>query len=199
MRRLANPMPGVHLLEAEPRRDERGAFARTFCVDEMAGFGIVARVRQGNLSRTSRPGTVRGLHFQRPPFAETKIVQCLAGSVHDAVVDLRMGSPTFGSSFTATLSPGNGRIMVVPEGCAHGFQALAQDSLVHYLVTAPYAPEAEGGLRYDDPFAAVVWPLPPRHVSARDLAHAPFDPALDALPGFSAFPIADRIPECAFS
>lgn len=181
MRHLANPLPGVHLFQIERREDDRGSFARAFCTDELTHYGVTTSVRQANLSQTRAPGTIRGLHFQRPPFAETKVVQCLRGAIHDAVVDLRRTSPTFGRSFTATLTPENGRVIVVPEGCAHGFQALGQDCLVHYLVTMPYVPEAEGGLRYDDPFAAITWPLPPRLVSSRDLGHPPFDALDDGL------------------
>ena len=176
MHEVAAPLPGAFVLERRPKADARGSFARLYCADALRGLGIDAGVVQINLSTTAAAGTIRGLHFQHPPHAEIKVVQCVKGAVFDAVLDLRRGSAAFGRHFTRTLSAANGRAVVVPEGCAHGFQALEDDSLVVYAVTRAYAPGAEGGLRFDDPFAGIAWPLPACGISSRDLNHPPFDP-----------------------
>ncbi|MCB2055036.1 MAG: dTDP-4-dehydrorhamnose 3,5-epimerase [Geminicoccaceae bacterium] len=177
MRVIEAPMAGVHLLEVERRGDARGYFGRCFCRTELEALGVDREIRQGNLSRSTRAGTLRGLHYQLPPAAETKIVQCLAGRVYDVVLDLRPTSATFGRHYGASLDADNGRMMVVPEGCAHGFLTLTDDCLVHYLVSAEYAPEAERGIRFDDPAFSIRWPMRPTLVSDRDRAHPPFDPA----------------------
>lgn len=174
---LDQPLPGVFLLGLEPRRDERGFFARCFCRDELAALGIEAGIRQANLSHSRHRGTLRGLHYQLPPSAETKILRCLRGRIHDVVLDLRPDSPTFGRSFCAELAEDNGRSMVVPPGCAHGFLTLTEDVLVLYFVSAAYDPDRERGLRWDDPTFAIPWPFPPKVISARDRAHPDFDPA----------------------
>lgn len=115
-------------------------------------------------------GTVRGLHFQRPPHAEAKLVRCVAGAIFDVIVDLRDGSPTRLAWEGFELSAGNGRMVLVPEGFAHGFQTLTDDAEVTYHVTHPYTPEAEGGLRYDDPALGIAWPLPVSMISEKDRA-----------------------------
>ncbi len=194
MRPIMAPLPGAFVLERRPRTDARGGFARLYCAETLRGLGIEARVAQINLSTTAAAGTIRGLHFQRPPHAEIKVVQCVKGAVFDAVLDLRRGSAAFGRHFTMTLSAANGRAVVVPEGCAHGFQALEDDSLVVYAVTRAFAPEAEDGLRFDDPFTGVAWPLPARRVSARDLGHPPFDPTNG---GIATAPISEETHACA--
>lgn len=175
MRHLGSPLPDAHLLEIEPRIDERGSFVRLFCAQELRCLGVEAPCLQANLSRTRRVGTVRGLHFQRPPHAEIKIVHCLQGAVHDVVLDLRTTSPTFGQSRCFRLSAQNRRALVVPAGCAHGFQSLDPDCVLLYFVSAAYRPEAEAGVRFDDPVLGDVWPLPPVHLSARDRAFADLD------------------------
>ncbi len=174
---IDRPLPGVLLLELEPRRDERGFFARCFCRRELAALGVEAAVCQANLSHSRRRGTLRGLHYQLPPSAETKIVRCLRGRIHDVVLDLRADSGCFGRSFGAELSEENGRAMVVPPGCAHGFLTLTDDVLVLYFVSAAYDPGRERGLRWNDPAFAIPWPFPPRVISARDRTHPDFDPA----------------------
>ena len=174
---LDDPLPGVFLFRLRPRRDERGFFARCFCRHELAALGVEADVRQANLSHSRRRGTLRGLHYQLPPSAETKIVRCLRGRIHDVVVDLRPDSPTFRRSFAAELGEEDGRAMVVPPGCAHGFLTLTDDVLVLYFVSAPYDPARERGLRWDDPAFAIPWPFPPKVVSERDRSHPDFDPA----------------------
>jgi dTDP-4-dehydrorhamnose 3,5-epimerase len=151
-------LAGAYVLELERREDERGFFARAWCRDELAERGLDARVAQANLSWNERRGTVRGLHFQRPPHAEVKLVRCTRGAVYDVIVDLRPGSPTFTSWLGVELSAENGRALYVPEGFAHGYQTLADGSETFYLVSEPYAPSAEGGVRWDDPAFAIEWP-----------------------------------------
>ena len=175
MRIVELPMDGVFLLEMEPHEDERGSFARCFCSSTLMRLGIGTRIAQANLSRSSSRHTLRGLHYQHAPFEETKIVQCVAGRIYDVVLDLRPSSPTFSTWFAAEISADNGRIMVVPEGCAHGFMTLEDDSVVHYLVSAAYSPLHEDGVRHDDPAFAIRWPAEPACMSPRDRAHPLFD------------------------
>jgi len=171
MRRLAEPLAGLFLVETTPHRDHRGSFARVYCDQLLAELGIDRPVRQGNLSRNRCLGTLRGLHQQIAPHGETKIVQCLHGAVFDVAVDVRPGSASFGHWFGARLDADNGLLMVIPEGFAHGYLTLEDDSLVHYLVTAAYAPAFERGYRYDDPAFAIDWPMRPLVISKRDRSH----------------------------
>ena len=176
MRLLARPLPGILILETEPRRDDRGFFARTFCREELKGLGLDPEVAQANVSFTEAEGTLRGLHYQLGPSAETKVVTCLAGAVHDVILDLRPTSPTFGRHVAVDLVGGSGKIAVVPKGCAHGFLTMASQSLVLYFVSTPYDPVRERGVRWDDPAFAIPWPRVPRLVSERDSSHPDFDP-----------------------
>ncbi len=178
MRVLDEPLPGVKLLELAPRFDERGFFARAFCRRTLAELGVELEVVQANLSRSRARGTLRGLHYQLPPSAETKLVCCPAGAIWDCVLDLRPESPTFGRHVAAVLSAADHRAMLVPPGCAHGFLTLEPDSLVLYFVSAAYDPARERGVRWDDPAFAIPWPFPPTVVSARDRAHPDFPRAL---------------------
>lgn len=164
-------LDGVLRVDADPRRDERGAFTRLFCATELAPLLGERRIVQINLSLTRQAGAVRGLHFQHPPHAEMKLVRCVRGRVWDVVVDLRRESPTFLRWHGELLSAANQRMLVIPEGCAHGFQVLEEDSELLYLHTEFYRPEAEGGVRHDDPALAVDWPLPVLDLSARDRQH----------------------------
>lgn len=172
---------GVVVVEGQPRGDSRGAFMRLYCEDELRELIGQRRIVQINHSRTQRVGTVRGMHFQHAPHAEMKLVRCLRGRVWDVAVDLRRSSPSFHRSFGVELTPGNGRMLVVPEGCAHGFQVLEPDSELLYLHTAAYAPGAEVGVRCTDPLLDIRWPLPPVELSPRDLAFAPLTPAFDGI------------------
>jgi dTDP-4-dehydrorhamnose 3,5-epimerase len=160
----------------QPRRDERGFFARCFCRRELEALGIERAVEQANMSLSARRGTLRGLHYQLGSAAETKIVSCMQGALWDVVLDLRAGSPAFGRHFAAELSATNRRTMVVPEGCAHGFLTMADDSLAFYMVSAAYAPSRERGVRWDDATFAIPWPFPPTVISPRDAALPDFDP-----------------------
>lgn len=163
---------GAMVVEGQAHTDHRGAFSRLFCERELAEVISDRHVVQINHSRTNTVGAVRGMHFQHPPHAEMKMVRCVRGRVWDVLVDLRAGSPTFLHWHAEELSPDTSRMLVIPEGCAHGFQALEADSELLYLHTAFYTPASEGALRYDDPQLAIPWPLPVTDLSERDKTHA---------------------------
>lgn len=175
MRFVETPLAGAFAIEAEPHADERGSFARTFCVRDFAERGLATGFAQCSTSFNRRAGTLRGMHWQLAPHAEAKLVRCTAGAVFDAIVDLRPDSPTLGRWFGCELSAGSRRMLYVPEGFAHGFQALRDESEVFYQISAPYAPEAARGFRFDDPAVGIRWPLPPSVVSKRDRELPAFD------------------------
>ena len=156
------------VVETEPFTDHRGSFARLFCARELAQVIGDRTIVQVNHSCTATVGAVRGLHFQRPPYAEMKLVRCLKGRVWDLAVDLRTGSPTFLQWHAEELTPANTRMLVIPEGCAHGFQVLEASSELLYLHTAFHTPEAEDGIPYNDTLLAINWPLPVTDLSQRD-------------------------------
>ncbi|MEM1340742.1 MAG: dTDP-4-dehydrorhamnose 3,5-epimerase [Pseudomonadota bacterium] len=162
------PLPGAYLIELERRGDERGFFARTFCNEEFAAHGLVTVFVQANTSLSAQQGTLRGLHLQRPPAEETKLMRCIQGAMWDVIVDMRLDSATYGQSFGAELSAENGRQMYVPKGFAHGFLTLKPDTIAAYMVDAPYTPGVETGLRWDDPGLNIVWPIAPTLVSEKD-------------------------------
>jgi dTDP-4-dehydrorhamnose 3,5-epimerase len=169
---------GVMIAESAMHADERGSFTRLFCADKLADAIGARHIVQINYSITRRRGAIRGLHYQKPPHAETKFVRCLRGHVWDVAVDLRAGSSTFLAWHAQELTPENARMMIVPEGCAHGFQALQPDCELLYLHTARYAPEAEAGIAWNDPRLAIAWPLPlpdAGGLSARDRRLPPLD------------------------
>ncbi|RXZ30979.1 dTDP-4-keto-6-deoxy-D-glucose epimerase [Oxalobacteraceae bacterium CAVE-383] len=171
MQTTPTDIAGVSMVGTDRRCDERGGFARWFCDQDLQPELNGARIRQINQSHTRHRGTIRGMHFQYPPHAEKKLIRCLAGKVFDVVVDLRQASPTFLAWRGFELEAGNDRALLIPEGCAHGFQTMSDDVQLLYLHTALYTPEAEGALRYDDPRIGIAWPLPPRNLSPRDLQH----------------------------
>ena len=181
MRFTPTPLPGAMLAHLTRIGDERGFFARLFCRGEYAGAGIPLQVAQINTSRSGARGTLRGLHYQLPPWAEIKVVRCIAGALWDVVVDLRPDSPTFRRWFGAELSAENRTMMIVPRGCAHGFVTLAEETEALYLVSAAYAPGAERGLRWDDPAIGIRWPIPPAGLSAKDEGWPPLDAAIHGL------------------
>ena len=166
---------GLVVGETTPYIDDRGTFARLYCERELESFIGQRRIVQINHSRTAAIGAVRGLHYQLPPHAEIKLVRCLKGRVWDVAVDLRHDSPTFLYWHAEELTPANSRMMVIPEGFAHGFQVLEAESELLYLHTAFYEPDAEGGLRHDDPNLAINWPLAVSDLSARDGSHPLID------------------------
>lgn len=175
MKLTETPIFGVFEATTEVRRDQRGQFARLLCVDELATAHLGRPIVQINHSRTVAGGTIRGLHFQYPPMAEAKWVRCLKGRVFDVAVDLRSGSPTFLHWYGVELDGERMNAILIPEGCAHGFQVLEPGSELLYLHTAFYTPAHEGGLRFDDPRLAIRWPLPATDLSERDRAHALID------------------------
>jgi dTDP-4-dehydrorhamnose 3,5-epimerase len=162
------PLSGAYLIKPESRDDDRGSFARTFCTREFAAEGLETQFVQANMSTNVRAGTVRGLHFQRPPFAEVKLVRCIRGSVYDVVVDIRENSPTYGTHFGVELSETNGLSIYVPVSFAHGYQSLTNAAAVHYMVSEFYAPDHEAGVHHADPFIGIRWPLPVISVSPKD-------------------------------
>lgn len=162
------PLPGAFLIGLEPRADDRGLFARAFCAREFAAHDLETAYVQANLSTNTKAGILRGMHYQREPHAEVKLVRCLVGAIYDVIVDIRQGSSTYGQWFGAELSADNGDMMYVPRGFAHGYQSLTAGATAHYLVSAFYAPEAEGALRHDDPAIGIRWPQPVTDISAKD-------------------------------
>jgi dTDP-4-dehydrorhamnose 3,5-epimerase len=168
MRFAEAPIVGAWLIDLEPVVDERGFFARTFCADEFAERGIDATVAQCNISLTRAAGTIRGLHYQVAPAAETKLVRIVRGAVHDVIVDVRPDSQTYLQHFAVELGEDNRRSLFVPTGCAHGFQTLVDETCVEYQMGAKYTPGTDRGVRFDDPRLAIVWPRPIMQVSARD-------------------------------
>ena len=172
MRIVDTDIAGVRLVESTVFEDARGAFSRLFCAQTLQAVLDERVIVQINHSRTRRVGAVRGLHYQHRPHAEMKIIRCLKGRVFDVAVDLRRDSPTFLKWTAQELTPASHLAIVLPEGCAHGFQVLEEDSELLYFHTAMYAPDAEGAVRFDDPRIGVSWPLEPTDLSARDLSHA---------------------------
>jgi dTDP-4-dehydrorhamnose 3,5-epimerase len=169
MRFSETPIQGAFLVEAEEKRDDRGFFARLWCRDEFAARGLTADFVQCNDAFTSRKGTLRGLHYQADPFGEVKLVRCVRGAIFDVVVDVRRDSPTFARWFGATLSADNRTMMYVPEGCAHGYLTLEDDSEIVYPVSRPYRPEAERGIRWNDSRFGIDWPpVQPLTLSVKD-------------------------------
>ena len=177
MRFVETPIAGAYVVDIEPKGDERGFFARVFCEREFADRGLQTRFVQNNVSLSRHKGTLRGLHYQLDPSREVKLVRCMRGALYDVALDLRSDSPSFGRSFGVELTADNHRSFYVPEGVAHGFQTLQDDTEIGYMVSAFYAPERERGVRFDDPRFAVAWPLAPTVVSDRDRQHPDFDPA----------------------
>jgi dTDP-4-dehydrorhamnose 3,5-epimerase len=152
----------------EPARDERGFFARTFCVQEFAAQGLETRFVQHSLSYTARRGSVRGMHLQYAPHEEVKLLHCVRGAIYDVLIDLRPESATYLRWEAFELTAKNRRQLYVPSGFAHGFQTLGRDTEVAYLISAFHTPAAAAGLRHDDPAFAIQWPLAVADISARD-------------------------------
>ena len=163
-------LAGAFTIDVEPHEDERGFFARVWDPDELAAHGLDVRVAQSSIAYNHVAGTLRGLHFQVPPHAETKLVRCTRGAIWDVIVDLRRDSPTYLEWVAVELTEENRRTLYVPEEFAHGYQTLEDASEVWYQMSAPYAPEAARGLRFDDPRLEIDWPSAEHHViSERDL------------------------------
>lgn len=168
------PLSGAYIISLEPRVDDRGAFARTFCAREFQAAGLATDFVQANMSLSPRPGTLRGMHYQRGAAAEDKLVRVADGRILDVIIDLREESPSFGHHFKIELAADNDLMLYVPRGCAHGFLTLAAHCQVVYQVSSFYSPEAEAGVRWDDPFFAIDWPVQVPILSARDASFPDF-------------------------
>lgn len=156
------------LIELEPTQDERGFFARNFCIDEFSTHGLETSFPQHSISVSPRRGTLRGMHFQRDPHAEVKVIRCINGEIWDVVIDLRPDSPTFCRWQNFNLSRENCRQLYIPKGLAHGFQTLTDDVEVSYLISEKHVAKAAHGVRYDDPAFQIKWPLPITMISEKD-------------------------------
>lgn len=177
MRFKETPLKGAYTIELEKREDERGFFARFFCASEFDMHGLPNAYVQINNSLSVHKGTLRGMHYQLPPKQEAKVVRCIRGSLYDVILDLRPESATFGKSFGTVLSADNRCMMLVPQGFAHGFLTLENNTEAFYLVSEFYASEYERGIRWNDPKFKIAWPQPPEVVSEKDANHPDFNPA----------------------
>ena len=167
-------LKGAFLVEPELMKDERGFFARSFCENEFKEHGLKSRVLQCNLSFNGAKGTLRGMHYQISPFAEAKLVSCTRGAVYDVIIDLRPDSSTYCQWFAAELTAENYRMLYIPEGFAHGFQTLTENTMVFYQMYEFYHPEAARGVRWDDPTFAIKWPLTARNITKKDRTYPDF-------------------------
>jgi dTDP-4-dehydrorhamnose 3,5-epimerase len=165
---------GAFVIDLDRRTDERGFFARAFCQDEFRAHGLKSSIAQANIASNLKKGTLRGMHFQYPPAAETKLVRCTRGAILDIIVDLRAESPTYLEHIAVELNEQNMTALYVPERFAHGYQALCDGTDTSYQVGEFYTPDAEGGLRYDDPELGLQWPLPVSVISPKDRAFPAF-------------------------
>ncbi|GHT36796.1 dTDP-4-dehydrorhamnose 3,5-epimerase [Planctomycetales bacterium] len=162
------PLPDTFLIETEPRSDDRGCFTRLFCAKELQQINFHKPLVQINEVFSKQKGTLRGLHYQKPPHSEAKIIKCLLGAVQDVIVDVRKDSPTFLKWFSTELSPENDTMLFVPEGFAHGYLTLQDNTAVLYMVSEFYAPESETGIRYNDPLLNIEWKAEPAVISEKD-------------------------------
>lgn len=175
MKFIPTELKGAHLIELERLEDERGFFARTFCRDEFAAHRLRSTFTQCNVSFNAQRGTLRGMHYQAKPHEEAKLVRCTRGAIYDVIVDLRKGSPTYKRWTAVELTADNGRMLYVPEGFAHGFQTLEDNSEVFYQMSEMYHPESARGLRWNDVAFAIRWPLPRPILSERDARFPDFE------------------------
>jgi dTDP-4-dehydrorhamnose 3,5-epimerase len=169
-------LEGALVIDIERLEDERGFFARSWCEREFREHGLNPRLAQCSISFNRQRGTLRGMHFQAAPHEEAKIVRCTGGAIYDVIIDLRPGSPTFTRWIGVELSAENRRMLYVPEGCAHGFQTLIDDSEVFYQISEFYAPESARGVRWNDPRFGITWPLEVAAMSDKDRLCKDFDP-----------------------
>lgn len=173
MRIIETPLAGAFIIEPELHEDERGCFARTFCREELRRQGIEIEIVQCNISHNLHRGTLRGMHYQRAPHWEQKLVNCPRGAAYDVIVDLRRNSATCGDWFGVELSSANRRLLYIPQGMAHGFQTLADETELFYQMGQEYSPAQAHGFHYDDPAIGIAWPLPVACISPRDARLAP--------------------------
>jgi len=170
----ATPLAGVYLIDVEPISDHRGFFARTWCNREFVERGLDANWMQCSVSYNRLRGTLRGMHYQREPAAEAKLVTCTHGAIYDVVVDVRAQSSTFRNWFAIELRGGGHRSIYVPRGCAHGFLTLTDDTELHYSISEFHAADAECGFRWDDPTFGIEWPSRPTVIASRDAEYPDF-------------------------
>jgi dTDP-4-dehydrorhamnose 3,5-epimerase len=168
-------LPGAFEILLEPKRDERGFFARTWCQKEFEAHGLNPRLAQCNVSFNTRRGTLRGIHYQAPPYAETKVVRCTKGAIYDIVVDLRPDSSTFKDWIAVLLTATNRCMVYVPEGCGHGFLTLEDESEIFYQMSEFYSAESARGVRWDDPAFQIAWPEKVEVISERDRTYPNFE------------------------
>jgi dTDP-4-dehydrorhamnose 3,5-epimerase len=173
---LETPLAGLYVVEIEPRNDDRGFFARSFCIEEFDAHGLERKVAQCNISFNEKVGSLRGLHFQAEPHGEAKLVRCTHGAIYDVAVDIRPGSNTYLKWYAVELNSKNRRMMFIPQGFAHGFQTLMDETEVFYLMFESYYPERARGLRWDDPKVGIAWPLANPIISDKDRTY----PLIDA-------------------
>ncbi len=167
-------LPGVFKIQLERKSDERGFFARTWCRDEFAGHGLNSTLIQSSISFNARKGTLRGMHYQAAPFAETKVVRCTQGALYDVVLDLRPDSPTFKQWISAELTAANRDMLYIPEGCAHGFLTLADETEILYQMSQVYHAPSARGVRWNDPAFAIDWPAAVEVIADRDRTYPDF-------------------------
>lgn len=170
-------LPGAFVIDPEPSEDARGLFARTWCERELKAHGLDTRFAQCSTSFNKRKGTLRGLHYQVPPAAETKIVRCTRGALYDVIVDLRPDSPTFLGHVGVVLTADNRKMLYIPIGCAHGFQTLEDETEIFYQISEFWVPEHARGVRWDDPLFGIAWPDDQRTIIERDQRFPDFRPA----------------------
>jgi dTDP-4-dehydrorhamnose 3,5-epimerase len=168
-------LQGAFVIDVERHEDERGFFAREFCEEEFAAHGLKPVAAQSSLCFNTKAGTLRGMHFQYPPATEAKLVRCLRGAVLDIIVDLRPESPTYLKHIAVELNEDNWRALYVPERFAHGYQTLRDSSVMSYHISEFYTPDAEGGLRHDDPVLGLKWPMPVAAISEKDLSFKTYE------------------------
>lgn len=171
---METPLVGAFIIEPERREDERGFFARTWCQREFTAHGLNPRLVQCNISFNKKKGTLRGMHYQAAPYEEAKLVRCTYGAIYDVIVDLRPASPTFKQYFGVTLTAEARNALYIPEGFAHGFLTLADESEIFYQMSEFYAPDYAGGVRWDDPAFGINWPASVQVISERDAAYPDF-------------------------
>jgi dTDP-4-dehydrorhamnose 3,5-epimerase len=178
MKFISTLLSDAYIIEVEPVREQRGMFARAFCRHEFEERGIKLDIAQCNISQNIRKGTLRGLHYQVAPFAETKMVRCTRGRIFDVIVDIRPESPTYLGWFGTELTARNRWMLYVPEGFAHGYETLTDDCEIFYMVSQFYAPEYERGIRWNDPLFGIAWPYADPILSLKDAGHPDFDRAI---------------------
>jgi dTDP-4-dehydrorhamnose 3,5-epimerase len=168
------PIAGAYIIDIEPLEDERGFFARNWCRQELEALGLNTGVAQCSTSYNKRRGTLRGMHYQIKPYAETKLVRCVRGSIYDVILDIRPSSPTYKEWFALELTSGNHRTLYIPEDLAHGFQTLEDDTEVYYQISEIYQPDYSRGIRWNDSAFKIRWPIEQQVMSERDLSFPDF-------------------------